>query len=288
MLRTVTFHAEQSDTHLLVLGAVHGDEKCGTLAINRIIGELERGERVLQHGRVTFLPICNPRAYAQNVRYTERNLNRKMLPQTTPDCYEAVLGNLLCPLLQNCDILLDLHSYHVGTEPYVFIDPPDAKNLAFGAALGVNVLLSNFAGAYAASGLGGVADPEWSIGTTEYALQHGAMSVTMECGQHDDPQAPEIAYRAILGALGYAGMIPVAIPTATAPRHIRVTSVTYRDAGGEFTRPWQDLDPIKAGDLIATRGDGSEIRAAHDAIMVIPCPTAATGAEWFYLGQEIR
>jgi uncharacterized protein len=288
MLSSVTFHAEQPGPRVLILGAVHGDEVCGTIAIKRSIGEFERGERNLTHGRVTFVPICNPRAYAQKRRYTERNLNRNLLPQAQPDCYEAKLGNILCPLLRDCDVLLDLHSYHVGTQPYVFIDPATPQTIAFGAALGVGVVLSNFAGAYAATGLAGTVDPNWSIGTTEYALQAGALSVTLECGQHDAPQAPHVAYRAIIGALEYCGLLaPTTNAPAATPRHIRVDSVTYYEAGGSMARAWRDLDPIAEGELIATRADGTPLIAAHACIMVIPYPNAQPGAEWFYLGTEI-
>lgn len=290
MLKTITFHAEKPGPRLLVLGAVHGNEPCGTIAIHRFIAELERGLHKVQCGRVTLLPICNPRAYEHKVRYVERNLNRNLLPQEVPDCYEAVLGNLLCPLLRDCDVLLDIHSYHHVTGPaYVFIDPTTAETLAYAGALGVDIALSNFAGAYAADGKEDPHGPNWAIGTTEYAQMNGAMSVTLECGQHDDPRAPEIAYRAILGSLAYLQMIePLASYDAPRPvRHIRVERVFYRDAGGHFSRDWHDLDTIKEGELIATHADGSEVRAERDCVMIIPYPTAQPGAEWFYLGQTI-
>lgn len=289
MLKSVVFHAETPGPRLLVLGAVHGNEPCGTIAIHRFIAELERGLHKLACGRVTFVPICNPRAYEQKVRYVERNLNRNMLPQDVPDCYEAVLGNLLCPVLRDCDVLLDIHSYHVKGPAYVFIDPATPETLAYAASLGVDVALSNFAGVYAANGTVDPHGPNWAIGTNEYAHMFGAMSVTLECGQHDDPQAPEIAYQAIVGSLVHLGMIarPTAYAALRPVRHIRVERVFYRDAGGHLSRDWQDLDSIQAGDLIATRGDGSEIRAERDCVMIIPYPTAQPGAEWFYLGQSI-
>ncbi len=48
---------------LIVTGAVHGNETCGTRAIERVIDELARGELRIVRGQVTFVPVCNPLAY---------------------------------------------------------------------------------------------------------------------------------------------------------------------------------------------------------------------------------
>lgn len=288
MLQSIAFHAETPGPRLLVFGAVHGDEICGTKAIRRIVPEFESGALNLLKGRVTFVPVCNPRAYAQNVRYTERNLNRNLLPQAKPDCYEAVLGNLLCPLIQDCDVLLDIHSYHVGGPAFIFIDPADDANIAFASSLGSDTVISNFADAIATTGRSTGDAETWSIGTTEYARMFGAMSVTLECGQHQAPEAPEIAYQAILGALRHLGMIAGAAQAVAKPRHVVVESVVYRDDAGSFAKPWQHLDSIKAGTLIATRANGERLVAPKDSVIILPRADAEIGAEWYYFGHEAK
>jgi predicted deacylase len=35
----------------------------------------------------------------------------------------------------------------------------------------------------------------------------GGMALTLECGQHEDPEAPEVAYRAIVNSLLHFGLI---------------------------------------------------------------------------------
>lgn len=45
---------------LLVLGAVHGNETCGTQAIGRIAAEFDAGTLVLSRGSLTMVPITNP------------------------------------------------------------------------------------------------------------------------------------------------------------------------------------------------------------------------------------
>src|ERR1700743_2723936 len=114
MIRSVTFAGLEPGPKFLVLGAVHGNEKCGTVAIRRVIEDIEAGRLPILKGQVTFVPIANPRAFDLDQRYAERNLNRYLVPMQNPDCYEAKLGNILCPMLAACDVLLDIHSYTVG------------------------------------------------------------------------------------------------------------------------------------------------------------------------------
>ncbi len=284
MIKSASFHSEFPGPRLLVLGAVHGNEKCGTTAINRIIPEFESGRMALKNGHITLIPICNPRAYEKDVRFIERNLNRNLVPFPMPDTYEATLGNILIPYLEHCDVLLDLHSYTVGGKAFAFINPVNEKTLAYGAALGVDCLVSNFDGAIAASGAK-AEEGNWSVGTTEYARYKGAMSITMECGQHRDPKAPEYAYQAILNALGHLGMLDHPAPTHKA-LHIGLETCAYRTDAGSFARDWKNFDKISKGELIATRANGEKLLAPFDGIIVLPNATAGINSEWYYFGRE--
>ena len=55
-------------------------------------------------------------------------------------------------------------------------------------------------------------DPAYGIGTTEYMRSQGGYAITLECGQHDDPAAPEVAYRAIRRTLAHLGLVDEADP----------------------------------------------------------------------------
>ena len=63
---------------LIVLGAVHGNETCGTEAIQRTRQEIERGVLRIECGTLTMLPIANPLAYQLKRRHGDRNLNRNI------------------------------------------------------------------------------------------------------------------------------------------------------------------------------------------------------------------
>src|SRR5947199_376115 len=128
--KSISYAAVEPGTRLLVLGAVHGDEVCGTRAIERVTAEIDAGTLRLRAGRVTFVPVTNPLAYAKR---------RRAVAATLPDAH------------------LDL-------------------------------------------------DPAYGIGTTEYMRALGGWALTLECGRHDDPGAPDVAYRAIVRTLAHLGL----------------------------------------------------------------------------------
>ena len=291
LIKAITYAGLEPGPQFFVLGAIHGNEPCGTIGIIRVMDDIDSGKLRIRRGAVSFVPIGNPRAYAQDKRFVERNLNRYLVPITEPGCYEAKLGNLLCPMLEACDVHLSIHSYTVGGEPFIFVAPYDDKEHAFAAALGPRTLLTGWQEAYAATGRKTcIADDEESTGSIEYARRHGAMAVNIECGQHKDPQAPEVAYQAIRNALRYLEMtdepkleVPK-IPT----RLVTVTHVFYRDDLGKFPKPWKHLEAVKKDEAIAYHADGEAIVAPADGFIIMPKEDTPIGEEWFYLGVEKR
>ena len=110
---------------LIVLGAVHGNETCGTQAIEALLPELDSGRLAIQRGCLTLVPVANPLAYARGTRQGDRNLNRRLQPTDAPREYEDHVANLLCPLLAEHDVLLDLHSFRSPGRPFVLRGPAD-------------------------------------------------------------------------------------------------------------------------------------------------------------------
>lgn len=295
---------------LIVTGAVHGNETAGTKGIQRVIGEIERGEIDIVRGTVTFVPVCNPLAYKKGLRMGDRNLNRRLQPTATPQDHEDRIANALCPLLAEHEVLLDLHSFRSPGRAFVMRGPADNRGelepFAHAAAeaelarhVGPNRIVEGWMGAYAA----GVArrkaqgltpgavheDAGYGVGTTEYMRSQGGYGITLECGQHDDPQGPEVAYTAIrqtLALLGLAEGIALAPPAAPF-ECLRLAEVIDRHAEADrFVKPWTSFDPLAAGELVAVRADGTELRAPEAGYIVFPDANAAAGHEWFYLAGK--
>ena len=305
---------------LIVTGAVHGNEVAGTKGIRRVLEELDRGELEVVRGRVTFVPVCNPLAYNNVRRVGERNLNRRLQPTATPQDFEDRIATVLCPLLAEHDVLLDLHSFRSPGRPFVMRGPADTRGALepfahataeaqLAAHVGVGRIVEGWMSAYA----DGVArrrerrlscgpaaslapnfapsavheDPSYGVGTTEYMRSQGGYGVTLECGQHDDPEGEHVAYHAIRQTLALLGHTDTPLaPPAQPFECLALAEVVDRHAAGDrFVKAWTSFDALAAGELVAVRADGSELRAPQAGCIVFPDVSALPGHEWFYLAQ---
>jgi predicted deacylase len=296
---------------LIVLGAVHGDETCGTRAIERVVREIDAGALQLVAGRVTLVPVTNPLAYAEHRRAGDRNLNRKLAPTPLPREHEDHVANWLCPLLSEHEVLLDLHSFRSPGVPFVFLGPVDnagplepfagaAREEAIALRLGVGRAVDGWLSTYAAGSERRRAlaatmpdarldtDPAYGIGTTEYMRSIGGCGVTLECGQHDDPEAPEVAYRAVVRTLAHLGISDGPDPEpAPQMQSLRLCEVVDKTSAGDaFAKTWRSFDPVAAGERIGTRADGTPVVAPFAGMIVFPNAASETGQEWFYLARE--
>ncbi|KQP21108.1 succinylglutamate desuccinylase/aspartoacylase family protein [Pseudorhodoferax sp. Leaf265] len=302
-LRSHAFASPQPGARLVVLGGVHGDETCGTAAIERVRADLESGRLALRRGELTLVPVANPLARQRQHREGERNLNRSFQPDPQPPDYEARITNLLCPLLARHDVLLDLHSFHTAGAPFAMIGPRDNSGPLepFSRAweegrlalhLGMECVVESWLDVYAArlARLGRSTDARamaFGWGTNEYMRSQGGYAVTVECGQHRDPQAPEVAYRAILASLALLDMAGALPRPPRAPRLLRLVDVVDRHAEGDrLLRNWASFDPVQRGQSIGVRADGRPVEAPCDGVIVFPNPQATPGSEWFYLAVD--
>ena len=288
-VKIVTYRALEAGPALTVLGAVHGNEHAGAQAIGRLIGDIDSGAVALGSGTLRLVPVTNPGAYAAGVRFLERNLNRFLYPKEERTRYEDHLDPILCEVLDQTGVLLDLHSYTSQGGPFIFLGGHDAKETAYARSLGVPDFVYGWSEAF-----GSGPDKE-SQGTTEYARTKGALAVTLECGHHNNPDAADVAYRAILLALAHLGMLDADSPTVksmdrgtplSGQRCIRMKSAHFRQEGATFAKPWRHLDSVRKGEAIALLPGVETVAAPEDAIIVMPNGNAATGVEWFYLGTE--
>ena len=307
-LRVHRFTGLEPGPRFIVTGAVHGNETAGTEAIRRVLAELDGGEIEIVRGSVTFVPVCNPLAYRRGTRMGERNLNRRLQPTAEPAAYEDRIANVLCPLLAAHDVLLDLHSFRTPGRPFVMRGPPDndgplepfghaEAEAQLAAHLGARRVVDGWMDVYAAGVTarrqraltpGAVfEDPAYGVGTTEYMRAVGGYGVTLECGQHDDPEAPAFAWRAIRNALALLGLVDAPVQPPDGPFEcLTLAEVHDRFAEDDrFEKPWKSFDSVAAGERIALRVDGSELRAPADGYVVFPDAGAKPGHEWFYFAR---
>lgn len=301
-IETVRFTSLAPGPKLIVVGAVHGNETCGPQAILRAIRDCRMGRLPVHRGEVTFLPAANMKAYRQQTREGDRNLNRDLREKTIPDDYEDRVGNRLCSLLREHDVLLDIHSFRGEGEPFVFAGPLDNTGAVepfrhavaegeLAARLGTAVVIHGWLDAYSrflkkreSLGHSNKVSSE-GVGTTEYMRFSGGYGVTLECGSHEDPQAAEVGYAAIVRALSHLGMIHASPPEVTAQTVIRVADVLVCEAEGDkLEHVWKTGDRVARGQVIARRADGEVLEAPTDGFIIFPNHAAKPGDGLCYFG----
>lgn len=308
-LHTHQFTALQPGPRLIVLGAVHGNERCGTQAIQQVLDELAAGAFAIERGVLTLVPVTNPLAYQRRARQGDRNLNRNLRVHAQPIDFEDRIANVLCPLLDAHDVLLDLHSFHTPGQPFTMVGPTNnmgnlepfeqsKQDERLVAHLGPRQVVEGWMEVYArgvqrrqqaqVSTAPGLLDIGYGVGTSEYMRSRGGYGVTLECGQHDDPEAVGVAYRAIRQTLALLGLAPLALkPPSSDFQVLRLVDVVDREHENDrFSQPWKSFDPVVAGQTIGQRHDGRVATAPADGFVVFPNPTALPGNEWFYFAQK--
>lgn len=313
-LRIHQFAGLKPGPRLIVTAAVHGNEICGIAAIQRVIEAIDSGALTLLRGTLSMIPIVNPLAHQKGQREGERNLNRNLRPAMIPQDFEDRIARQLCPWLAGHDVLLDLHSFNNPGPAFAMLGPRDndgelepfSHQWAEGqlaACVGTGRIVEGWLSTYALGlqrraerGSDGsrqqalVQDPHYGVGTTEYMRSQGGYGITLECGQHGDPQAPEVAYKAILRTLTLLGMIaPGAVDPADPNRAIELLQlyevIDRAHADDHFEREWASFDAVSAGQTIGTRHDGTPVLAPADGRIVFPNSRAQPGNEWFYLAR---
>lgn len=301
-LETITFDSLTPGPKLLVLGAVHGNETCGPIAIARILDEIRSGALKLTRGAVTFVPITNPKAYRLQTREGDRNLNRDLREKPLPQDNEDRIGNPLTALLRRHDMLLDVHSFRGEGVPFVFFGPEDnngplepfaqaAAEASFAACLGTKIIIHGWLDVYAQS-LAIRArlpvpklQPTEGFGTTEYMRFAGGYAVTLECGSHADPASAELGYVAIRNALAHLALVDEAKVPSKVERVIEMDEVILcENDGDKLVGTWKTADPVKAGTQIAVRSCGDKVIAGHDGFIIFPNANAKLGEGICYLG----
>lgn len=298
VMECVTFRALQPGPRLIVTGSVHGNETCGPLAISRIIADFRSGRLKLARGSVTFVPVVNALAYRWNRREGDRNLNRNLSEKPVPVDNEDRIANVLCPLLREHDVLIDLHSFSAAGLPFALIGPSNNQDglepfdkakqeEELVKALGLPMIVHGWMSAHERASLVrlGKGYPyeamSHGVGTAEYMRFAGGYAVTVECGSHTDPEGPRVAYRTILNGLAHLGLTDTPLlpgPTPVQAWEIDEAVMANSDED-RLVRQFSSGEPVHEGERIGMRVTGEEIRAPYDGAVIFASVSSPAGSE---------
>jgi predicted deacylase len=278
--------------HVLLTALVHGNEPCGAIALDRLLASGFRPSR----GRVT-IAFVNVDAYAKFTpsdprasRWVDEDLNRvwspailEQRPARSADVARAVE---LIPIVQDADVLLDLHSTQHPNEPLIIAGPLE-KSRRLARALGLADLVvvdKGHAQGARMRDFGEFNDPA-----------SNKTAVLVECGQHWAASSADVAYAACLRLLDRFAMLPsdyvsgpiVALPDQ-ATRFVEITlPVTIKK---EFAFAL----PLRGGEIIANAGtvighDGGEpvVTPHDDCVVIMPSQRLWAGLTAVRLGRQV-
>lgn len=269
--------------HVGVLGAVHGDERCGLAVLERLIAHTERGDLVPSAG--TWVLIHgNPDATTDGKRHTTGGADLNRLfdyafvdelpePRWSP---EHVRAHALRPVLEDLDVLLDLHSASWPTPPFAIInDVPESAALA--RRLGFEFVTQGWSGP-------GLLMDRVTIGVLQ---RRGRPAISVECGAHTEEGTVDAAWACATRFLRAAGVLEGEAPEGS-PVFLEIVEIISRPSENfRFTRPIRGLDRLEAGDAFAA-DRVAELRTREPCFALLPNDTVEVGRDMVFLARPVR
>jgi succinylglutamate desuccinylase len=253
----------------VILAGVHGDEKCGIIALEEVLPQLE-----IKYGCV-FFGYGNPRAIKKNVRYTEANLNRmfnydKKISLKEKKSYEYQRAQFLKIYLDKAEALLDIHASSIPNSKAFAICEPNAKKLV--EYLPIDITVSGF-------------DEMEPGGTDFYMNSQGKIGICLECGSIQDPRSIEIAKESIFSFLKARGHIT----NNLVPRKQTWIQIfeKYFAKASTFTlsKPFKNFELLNQKQLIGIDGE-KEVVASKQSLILFAHNGNKIGDEVFMLGEK--
>ncbi|HWZ70511.1 MAG TPA: succinylglutamate desuccinylase/aspartoacylase family protein [Casimicrobiaceae bacterium] len=287
-----TFANGDPGPHVLIQALTHGNEVCGAIAIDWLLREKIRPAR----GRLTLV-FANVGAYLRfdradpfESRCVDEDFNRLWTREVLDGprrSAELARARELRPIVDRTDHLLDLHSMSEPCLPLAMAGR-QRKGVELAKAIGVPQYIVIDSGHIAGQRL------------RDYAFfddpTDARSALLVECGQHWEAAAPQVARQSLLRFLDHFGMLERGLAerhldegTPPPQRIVEVTStVTIVSDAFRFTQPVHGLQVIgRAGTAYAMDG-GTEIRTPHDdCVLIMPTRKPKRGETAVRLGRFV-
>ncbi len=265
--------------NVLVQALTHGNEICGAIALDWLLDQIAQGgwrplcgSLVLAFGNVEAYARFDPRNPYPS-RLVDEDYNRVWDDAQlfgTRDSVELRRARVLRPFVDAADLLLDIHSMSDPCRPLMVCGQTD-KNAAYARALGQPADLLIDTGHPAGLRMverGGFGDP---------ASPRKALLI--ECGQHWERAAADVAIDTLVRFLGLTGLAAAAwvqrharVALPAQQQLVRVTeAVVARSSDFHFLVPSVGLGVVaEAGTPIAQDGDQIWRAPYDDTVLVMP------------------
>lgn len=287
-----TFVAGRAGPHVVLQALTHGNEVCGAIALDWLLAEGFRPRRGTLS--VCFANIDAYGAFDHHDPFASRCVDEDFNRLWTDDVLDGpresadlARARELRPLYERTDFLLDLHSMTDRCQPLAMAGR-QRKGVLLAQALGMPQHIVVDAGHAAGKRL------------RDYAFFDDAEdprnALLIECGQHWEAAAPDIAREATLRFLRHFGMADPAFLDAhleplpmPAQKVIEVTdAVTIATDDFAFVVPASPLTVVPKAGTILARDGGAEIPTPYDdCVLIMPTRHPKRGETAVRLGRFV-
>ena len=224
---------------ITIMGGIHGDEFCGYKAVEYFMKNIN----TINKGTLNLV-VANQLAIKQNKRAVNYNMNRifrDKLPEQIKATYEYKRSLRIKEILDQSDILIDLHSSVEGSQPFVICEE---NGLELASSVNVKNILTNIDAFHPGS-------------TDGYMNNRSKIGICIECGYKRDPESTNFAVSAVESILVKLGMVDLDLKMKKYKQDVFRSEYIYMAKSNEFTIPkkYTDFDIINAGDIVAMDGD---------------------------------
>ena len=255
-------HGSRPGPVVTLLGAVHGDELVGPLALTYLCGPNFMGEdRLIDPnaiaGTIRIIPIINLPGYRRRTKYfpDRRDLNRSFPGNPDSNTTSRVASGVWKNLVLGSDYIIDFHSAAKGRTNV----PQIRANLAHPSS---NRIARGF-------GIETILDSEGPRGSLRRTANENDMAcITFEGGGPDeaDPESVQISMYGIINILRTLRMLP-GYPSKPRFRMLASGSVWIRsDQGGLLDVLAPAGSFVEEGEIVATVTDPEIPGESHDIL----------------------
>lgn len=271
-----TFDSGVAGPHVMINALTHGNEVCGAIVVDALLRARLRPQR----GKLT-LAFANVEAYRRfdpqhpdAARFVDQDFNRvwtaQALDDLARDSSELRRARAMRPVIDDVDLLLDLHSMHEKCMPLI-VAGPLAKGVELSARLGAPATVICDEG-----------HPEGRRmrdyeGFGDAASAKNALLI--ECGQHWEASAVTVARDVSARFLRLSGVVDEADlpadwlqPLPAEMRVVRVTEpVVAKSMDFRFAGDYTGLEVFPKAGAVIGWSDGEPVLTPYDdCILVMP------------------
>ncbi|MFA6995407.1 MAG: succinylglutamate desuccinylase/aspartoacylase family protein [Patescibacteria group bacterium] len=265
----IKLSGQENGPSSMILVGTHGHEKCGVVALEKILATLK-----IERGSV-FIAYGNPRAIEKNIRFTEADLNRMfksddLLSASDKLSYEYRRAQFLKKYFDQVGVLLDIHASSIlNSRPFVI-----CEKIAQGLVeyLPFDLVVSGF-------------DQVEPGGTDYYLNSFGKVGICVECGFLGDLESVRLAEESIWAFLRARGHLLNDLKSKK-QSYVRMYEL-YKTKTNTFilSRPFENFEIVEEDQLIGRDGE-EEIRANKQSLILFAHNCDKAGSEAFLLGEK--